>query len=307
MEVNELIENYNNTGSLETNSASTKGAGEVIPEPITAEGAGETVSEANSEATSNEVVEGDSETNSTEEKPWKKQIAIPKYRFDEVNNQKKELENALRVRDERLRELESKLNSNDKNKSDDIEIDSLDKYDSADEWAKANLTKIAEKTRLDTLREIEERQRQAEIANQNTSKADKFYEKLRSVGSENPENMEIIQYVDNSIAEYKAAGGKIHPAVEDAIVTSEHADKLYLEFGKTGLKALEQLITVDPSTALKMIGRMEAKFESPVETKTIPNVPKTITKSVPASNRTISNESSVKDFYERYSKTGRFS
>lgn len=306
MEVNELIENYNNTGSLETNSASTEGAGEVIPEPITAEGAGETVSEANSEATSNEVVEGDSETNSTEEKPWKKQIAIPKYRFDEVNNQKKELENALRARDERLRELETKIASNN-TKSDEIEIDSLDKYESAEEWAKANFNKIAEKTRLDTLREIEERQRQAEIANQNTSKAEKFYEKLRSVGSENPENMEIIQYVDNSIAEYKAAGGKIHPAVEDAIVTSEHADKLYLEFGKTGLKALEQLITVDPSTALKMIGRMESKFESQVESKTTANVPKTITKSVPASNRTISNESSVKDFYERYSKTGRFS
>lgn len=253
------------------------------------------------DATNVEPKEEPKEEPKSEQPKPKLDISIPKYRFDEVNTKAKKLEI-------RAAELEAELAKY--RTTAESKTPSLHDYEDPDEWA----AKIREQTIAESkkaiLEEIKREQEASESVKTQNERIRGFQEKVENLEKEAPGSIEIITNVDNSIREFKIAGGTIHPALEDAILSSDYSEKLYLEFGKTNMELLANLIQAPPEQAIRMIGRLEAKFEmeksQAQKAKSAP-IPKTVNKTVSGSTSdlndpNLSDEEWFKAFDKKYAR-----
>ena len=182
------------------------------------------------------------EATGTEEK---KQNPKLEKRFSELTKQRKEAE-------ARAEELERRLAALESNRAPEKALESNqrptpDNYKDAFEYAEALADWSAEQALV--RREQEVKQKEAEVQKQKVIQT--WQQKLEATKAELPDYEDIVASSDV----------KVNDTVRDAIIESDVGPRILYELANDDDLA-EKLTTMTTAGALKLIGKLEAKFES---------------------------------------------
>ena len=187
----------------------------------------------------------DDEATETEEK---KQNPKLEKRFSELTKQRKEAEARAEEAERRLAALEGKQASIQEPESN--QKPSPDNYKDAFEYAEALSQWSAEQALLK--REQEVKQKEAEAKRETVIKT--WQQKLEATIAELPDYQEMVA----------SSTVSVNDTVRDAILESDVGPRILYELASDDEMA-EKLSTMTTASALKLIGKLEAKFEKTEE------------------------------------------
>jgi hypothetical protein len=188
----------------------------------------------------------DDEATGTEEK---KQNPKLEKRFSELTKQRKEAEARAEELERRLKALESQGQPAQAQPQGDVKP-KPDDYKDAFEYAEALSEWSAEQALL--RREQEVKQKEVEAQRQTVIKT--WQQKLEATIAELPDYQEMVA----------SSTVSVNDTVRDAILESEVGPRILYELASDDEMA-EKLSTMTTASALKLIGKLEAKFEKTEE------------------------------------------
>jgi hypothetical protein len=250
-EVTEVVEQPKQAGSIVTSenlaefNADKLGlASEESPTAATVE---ETPVEPAAEKGQSEPKLADDEATGTEEK---KQNPKLEKRFSELTKQRKEAEARAEELERRLAAIEGKQAQPAQAQPESVQKPTPDNYRDAFEYAEALSQWSAEQALLK--REQEVKQKEFEVQKQKVIQT--WQQKLEATIAELPDYEDMVA----------SSNVKVNDTVRDAILESDVGPRILYELASDDDIA-EKLSTMSTASALKLIGKLEAKFEKTEE------------------------------------------
>jgi hypothetical protein len=219
-------------------------ASEESPTAATVE---ETPVEPAAEVGQSEPKLADDEATGTEEK---KQNPKLEKRFSELTKQRKEAEARAEELERRLAAIEGKQAQPAQAQPESVQKPTPDNYRDAFEYAEALSQWSAEQALLK--REQEVKQKEFEVKKQKVIQT--WQQKLETTIAELPDYEDMVA----------SSNVKVNDTVRDAILESEVGPRILYELASDDDIA-EKLSTMSTASALKLIGKLEAKFEKTEE------------------------------------------
>jgi len=189
----------------------------------------------------------DDEATGTDEK---KQNPKLEKRFSELTKQRKEAEARAEEAERRLAALEGKQAQPAQAQPESTQKPTPDNYKDAFEYAEALSQWSAEQALLK--RELEVKQKEFEVQKQKVIQT--WQEKLEATIAELPDYEDMVA----------SSNVKVNDTVRDAILESNVGPRILYELASDDDIA-EKLSTMSTASALKLIGKLEAKFEKTEE------------------------------------------
>jgi len=189
----------------------------------------------------------DDEATGTEEK---KQNPKLEKRFSELTKQRKEAEARAEELEKRLAALEGTKAQSAQAQPEANQKPTPDNYKDAFEYAEALADWSAEQALVKREREV----KQKEFEAQKQKVIQTWQEKLEATKAELPDYEDMVQ--SSSVA--------VNDTVRDAILESDVGPRILYELASDDEMA-EKLSTMSTASALKLIGKLEAKFEKTEE------------------------------------------
>jgi hypothetical protein len=189
----------------------------------------------------------DDEATGTEEK---KQNPKLEKRFSELTKQRKEAEARAEEAERRLAAIEGKQAQPAQAQPESVQKPTPDNYRDAFEYAEALSQWSAEQALLK--REQEVKQKEFEVKKQKVIQT--WQQKLETTIAELPDYEDMVA----------SSNVKVNDTVRDAILESEVGPRILYELASDDDIA-EKLSTMSTASALKLIGKLEAKFEKTEE------------------------------------------
>jgi hypothetical protein len=250
-QVAEVVEQPKQAGSIVTSenlaefNADKLGlASEESPTAATVE---ETPVEPAAEVGQSEPKLADDEATGTEEK---KQNPKLEKRFSELTKQRKEAEARAEEAERRLAALEGTKAQPAQAQPESVQKPTPDNYKDAFEYAEALSQWSAEQALLK--REQEVKQKEFEVQKQKVIQT--WQQKLEATIAELPDYEDMVA----------SSNVKVNDTVRDAILESDVGPRILYELASDDDIA-EKLSTMSTASALKLIGKLEAKFEKTEE------------------------------------------
>ena len=189
----------------------------------------------------------DDEATGTEEK---KQNPKLEKRFSELTKQRKEAEARAEEAERRLAAIEGKQAQPAQAQPESVQKPTPDNYKDAFEYAEALSQWSAEQALLK--REQEVKQKEFEVQKQKVIQT--WQQKLEATIAELPDYEDMVA----------SSNVKVNDTVRDAILESDVGPRILYELASDDDIA-EKLSTMSTASALKLIGKLEAKFEKTEE------------------------------------------
>jgi hypothetical protein len=250
-QVTEVVEQPKQAGSIVTSenlaefNADKLGlASEESPTAATVE---ETPVEPAAKEGQSEPKLADDEATGTEEK---KQNPKLEKRFSELTKQRKEAEARAEELEKRLAAIEGKQAQPAQAQPESVQKPSPDSYKDAFEYAEALSQWSAEQALLK--REQEVKQKEFEVQKQKVIQT--WQQKLEATIAELPDYEDMVA----------SSNVKVNDTVRDAIIESNVGPRILYELASDD-EIAEKLSTMSTASALKLIGKLEAKFEKTEE------------------------------------------
>ena len=250
-QVAEVVEQPKQAGSIVTSenlaefNADKLGlASEESPTAATVE---ETPVEPAAEVGQSEPKLADDEATGTEEK---KQNPKLEKRFSELTKQRKEAEARAEEAERRLAAIEGRQAQPAQAQPESVQKPTPDNYRDAFEYAEALSQWSAEQALLK--REQEVKQKEFEVQKQKVIQT--WQQKLEATIAELPDYEDMVA----------SSNVKVNDTVRDAILESDVGPRILYELASDDDIA-EKLSTMSTASALKLIGKLEAKFEKTEE------------------------------------------
>jgi len=250
-EVVEVVEQPKQAGSIVTSENlaefNADKLGLASEESPTAAEVDENPSEPAAEKGQSEPKLADDEATGTEEK---KQNPKLEKRFSELTKQRKEAEARAEELERRLAAIEGKQAQPAQAQPESVQKPTPDNYRDAFEYAEALSQWSAEQALLK--REQEVKQKEFEVQKQKVIQT--WQQKLEATIAELPDYEDMVA----------SSNVKVNDTVRDAILESDVGPRILYELASDDDIA-EKLSTMSTASALKLIGKLEAKFEKTEE------------------------------------------
>ena len=250
-EVVEVVEQPKQAGSIVTSENlaefNADKLGLASEESPTAAEVDENPSEPAAEKGQSEPKLADDEATGTEEK---KQNPKLEKRFSELTKQRKEAEARAEELERRLAAIEGKQAQPAQAQPESVQKPTPDNYKDAFEYAEALSQWSAEQALLK--REQEVKQKEFEVQKQKVIQT--WQQKLEATIAELPDYEDMVA----------SSNVKVNDTVRDAILESDVGPRILYELASDDDIA-EKLSTMSTASALKLIGKLEAKFEKTEE------------------------------------------